>query len=229
MVTLCPFFIIHRLQDHRSGSPFPGRVNYAQPPCDVARRVLVTCVAGVPVRSLQNRRFCWVTDKFIRLSQPPFWFVRTVGIGTTPLSPIRFSPTPWVALWYSSQAFSIPQPRRPRDSSACSLIHFRGEGAGLIWSDHPPPPPRAFPRPVLLQNEYCLKRTGRLVTAGKASMPETQMEVLTLSLSRVINIKFPLQSPEILHHTVWRTSLFILTQMKDGYTTISTTSSCISP
>ena len=147
MVTLCPFFIIHRLQDHRSGSPFPGRVNYAQPPCDVARRVLVTCVAGVPVRSLQNRRFCWVTDKFIRLSQPPFWFVRTVGIGTTPLSPIRFSPTPWVALWYSSQAFSIPQPRRPRDSSACSLIHFRGEGAGLIWSDHPSPCPAPPPPP----------------------------------------------------------------------------------
>ena len=47
--------------------------------------------------SLQNRRFWWGTDKFIRLSQPPFWFVQTD------------SPTPWVALLYSSQAFTVPQ------------------------------------------------------------------------------------------------------------------------
>ena len=36
-----------------------------------------SCITG-----LQNRRFWWVTDKFIQSAQPPFWFVRTEGIGT---------------------------------------------------------------------------------------------------------------------------------------------------
>ena len=41
--------------------------------------------------------------------------------------------------------------------------------------------------------------------AGMKRLPS----LLTLSLPRVSNSKFPLQSQEILHHTVWRTWLFL--------------------
>ena len=44
-----------------------------------------TCLTAVGQpcrRSQQNRRYWWLTDKFIRLSQSPLWFVRTEGIGT---------------------------------------------------------------------------------------------------------------------------------------------------
>ena len=40
--------------------------------------------------------------------------------------------------------------------------------------------------------------------------PNIPNEGLTLSLPRAINVKFPQQPPEILHHTVWRTWLFIV-------------------
>ena len=88
--------------------------------------------------SMQSRRFWWVTYKLIRLSQPPFWFVQTEGIGTSekgrvflPLSAIRLSPTPWIALLYSSQAFlGSPIQDGGWYFSACTL---NACSAGYSW------------------------------------------------------------------------------------------------
>ena len=80
--------------------------------------------------------------------------------------------------------------------------------------------PCAVVRPFQL---WCAVRNACSWQSGVISQsftPQPIQGLLTLSLLRVINVKFPLQPQQKYYHTVWRTWLFIAySQMKDYYTT----------